>query len=153
MDDPAQDQATQNQQPVVQPTQPPVPMQPQPVPTAITPGISKEHAPIPTGSSISELVQSAESKIELQKEVAEAGVEVISNVPQLSAQDQKAGITLAKESAPVTTQPSGIVQLPIQKHDVLYGIKIHKKITDAVTWWLNSMLRQYKILERKQEEK
>lgn len=48
----------------------------------------------------------------LHPEVEKAGVEVAPQAPALTPDDQAAGLSLAKESTPVFTQPSGVVQLP-----------------------------------------
>lgn len=140
MNDPAQQPVPQI--PVDQASQPPV------VPAA-TP--HKEAEPIATHSQApDEFIQPSENiEPAITPEVAEAGVEVVSERPPLPDAAQKLGVTHAKESTPVQTQPTGQVQLPMTKQQAHQTLKLHKKVTDSIVWLAFLILRQFKITHQK----
>jgi hypothetical protein len=73
----------------------------------------------------------------LHPEVEQAGVEVTKEAPQLTAEDHAAGLSLAKESTPVSTQPSGAVQLPDgpMSQDQAQQIVKNGNVSDSKTWF------------------
>lgn len=155
----AQDQNTQSQavstptvvqQPTGQPIDKTTPIPPvsQAVPVSPVGQMHKEQelvqTPVPEA-----LVEPSETEPALHPEVEGAGVEKVSHVPDLTLEDKKAGLQLAKESTQVSTQPSGVVQLPMTEEETLKQLRFHRKVADSVSWWLISILRQFKMMHRK----
>ncbi len=120
----------------------------QPVARPIS-GVHKELGPI--GSS--ELIKPSEQEPVIPPEVAEAGVETVRDreTPQLTPHDGKAGLSHANEAVSVHTSPSGFVQLPKTEEEVKKELKLHHKIGNSITWFLTTLLRQWKMLNRKSE--
>lgn len=58
-----------------------------------------------------ELIKPSEIEPQIHPEAHEAGVEKVSDIPELTKEHEKIGIQHAKESVPVSTQPTGVVQL------------------------------------------
>lgn len=93
--------------------------QPQPQPTTPAPTtgsvgyVKKEAEPIPS----QEVIQLTEQEPVIEKELAEIGVEKVSSEPNLTLADQKAGLSLAKESNPHPTAPTGAVKLPMTEEE------------------------------------
>jgi len=93
------------------------------------------------------ILKPSEAAPKLHPEVAEAGVEAVSEKPELKEEHQKAGIEHAKESTPVKTEPSPGVVIPnapitgVKAREIL---KLHKKISNSVLWMAVSMIRQIK---------
>ena len=138
-----QTQVICSQQPVSQPqSQLPV----QQVPLAGS--INKEAGPVVI-QDVSEILKPTEPEQNIQEEVLEAGVEKVSDKPNLTPEHAKFGIELAKESTPVSTTPSGIVKLPMTEEEAIKNIKIHKKITDSARWYIWLILKQFKIMRSK----
>lgn len=82
----------------------------------------------------------------LRPEVKEAGVAVVNHLPELTLEDKKAGLSLAKESVIVSTEPSGIVQLPMTRVQAKAGAAVSAK--ESKKWWsvLNlKLLDRFKI--------
>ncbi len=82
----------------------------------------------------------------LSPEVKEVGVQKVPEMPQLTLEHENAGIQMAKESVPVITQPSGIVELPMTKME---ADKVGKAPKKSIYWMAVEILRQYKILGQK----
>lgn len=102
--------------------------------SAILGSVQKEQGPSVLVSEQTPLTATEKTPV-LHPEVKEAGVEVVSQ-PVLTAEDQKAGLSLAKESVPPITEPSGIVQLEYLKNagggssnSVFWLYKLMEKIT------------------------
>lgn len=81
--------------------------------SAILGSVQKEQGPAVLISE--QPLTASEQSPDLHPEVKEAGVETVSQQPKLMEEAQKAGLTWAKESVPVATDPSGIVQFEYLK--------------------------------------
>ena len=89
-------------------------------PPPVDVSVVKEHEP----EKISvEPIQPSETEPSLDKEVAETGVETVSESPQLSPDQKKAGVEYAKENMPVSTTPSGNIVLPMTEEEAIKIIK------------------------------
>ena len=97
---------------------PPQTAQQQPVPVGSS--VVKEHEP---ETVTVEPIQPSETEPSLDKEVSEAGVEKVSESPQLSEDQKQAGIAYAKEATPVSTTPSGNIVLPMTEEEAIKIIK------------------------------
>lgn len=131
--------------------------QPAPVaPMGAVSGPNKETSPLTRSSE--PLIRPSEEEPQLSSEVKEAGVEVSPNpeVPNLTYEDKKAGLSHAKESTPVATEPSGLVQAPfptpmtlVQAEEV---IKKDKNTNDSKLWLstlIRKLFRQFDVTEKK----
>lgn len=102
----------------------------QPVATPVgTP--QKEQQPV--SSEVSEFVKPSETEPVIHPELSEVGVEKVKEVPELTLEDKKAGLSAAKESVPVSTAPSGLVQLPMTEEEALRTIKT-TNVSDSRHW-------------------
>lgn len=81
----------------------------------------KEQQPVP--SEVSEFVRPSEVEPTIHPELAEIGVEKVKEVQDLTLEDKKAGLSAAKESVPVSTAPTGLVQLPMTEEEAKRTIK------------------------------
>jgi hypothetical protein len=130
MDDTAQNQNQVNDntqpQPVVQsqpiqtPVQPTAPVQPQSQPV-ITPvgGANKEVGVAP----VSDYVRASEAAVIRDREVSDAGIVEVEKEIKLEEAHEKMGVRLSAESTPVKTEPSGLVQLPMDEKETEKVIK------------------------------
>lgn len=121
MDDTAQKQKLANNnvqpQPVVPPpVQPPVPAQPQ---TSSVGTANKEVGVAPVG----DYVRASEAAVIKDREVSDAGVVEVEKEIKLEEAHEKMGVRLSAESTPVKTQPSGMVQLPMDEKEAQKVIK------------------------------
>ena len=82
---------------------------------------------------------------EIHQEVAEAGVEAVSETPHVTQQHQAIGITPAKESVPVQTQPTGVVQLPQTQQEAMHLLKKERDPKNSWPWLLTWLIRRFKI--------
>lgn len=96
-----------------------------------------------------EMVIPSEAEPSMHPEVAEVGVEKVREVPTLTLEDQKAGLQLAKESVPVSTQPSGLVDLPKDEKEAASFLKVHRDVKNAVVWLVAMLLRQFRQAHEK----
>lgn len=123
---------------------------------AATPHKEAEPVAISTQAS-AEFLKPSEVAPEISKEVAEAGVEAVSETPPVTPLHKQMGIEPAKESVPVQTQPSGAVQLPQSQEEAATLLKKNSDVRNSRTWWLTWFIRQFKISHSKeakaQEEK
>lgn len=103
----------------------------QTAPQSIPQKVQKEQEPFYSQEAIS----ASEHEPNLHPEVQEAGVEKISDKIDLTNEHFKAGIEHAKESAPVATQPRGIVQLPPTYQATEKLVKKYK-VSDSFKWFL-----------------
>jgi hypothetical protein len=127
----------------------PADLPPPPVFTPVSSAQGKEFAPVPTVQH--EGLRASEVEPELHPEVAEAGVEKVSEVPKLTLEDQKAGIELAKETTPVPSQSPYGISLPIPPQQ---AVVIAKKgnVKDSIAWLATLLLRQLKIVRMNKKE-
>ncbi len=125
---------------------PPIPSEPIAVsePPAPVGQSNKEAAPL---TMPQEMMQPSEAEPTLHPEVQEAGVVAVSDVPNLTLEDQKAGIEPAKESVPVSTAPKGVVTLPTQQQ--AEAVLKKNKVTDSIAWMATLVLR---VLKQKEEK-
>ncbi len=92
------------------------------------PVVHPEPVPVQT-----EVLTPSEQEPTLHEEVKEAGVEKVSQHPELTPEDKKAGLEASKEATPVVTQPSGAVKLPMTAQEAENAVK-HYSITDSAKW-------------------
>lgn len=95
-----------------------------------------------------EFLQPSEDLPQLTKELKELGVETTKAESSPTGEHQAIGIKPAGESVPVTTQPSGIVRLPMTKEEAKQISKTHG-IKDALRWLAALISRQLKIVQMK----
>ncbi len=115
----------------------------QPVSPALTTAIHKEAEPFST----EELMQPSERELTLHEEVEKAGVETRKEIPDLTLEDKKAGIALAKESIPASSQPLGMVK--IMTEEEAEKIAKEKKAGNSIVWLATSLWRQFKMMHQK----
>lgn len=134
------------------PAQQPVPQIPvdqtsqQPVVPAATPHKEAEPvANVPLESPAEYMKPSEVAEPVIPKEVAEAGVEAVSETPSFTPAHQQAGIAPAKESVPVQTQPTDAVQLPKTQQEAMRLLKKEKDPKNSWAWLLTWIVRQFKI--------
>lgn len=135
------DDQSQNQPSVV-----PVVPQPQAGPVQVSP-ISppqKEQQPVVSAAPQEELIKPSETEPVVYPELSEIGVEKVSEAPKLSVEDQTAGLSLASESTPVVTKPTGAVQLPMTEREAKQVLKMHKKIADSIVWMATLIIKHFK---------
>lgn len=104
---------------------------------------SKEAEPIGISNS-REHIRPTEHSIELDKEVKEAGVEAVSEEKQLTLEDKKAGLELAKESTPVPTQPTQTIKLPMSPQEAIQTAKSND-VGSAKVWLANLVEKVLKM--------
>jgi hypothetical protein len=164
MDDTAQkqNQANDNTQVQAQP-QPQVPVQPvaqTPSPEPITPtGTTKKEAEM---APVSDYVRPSEPEPIKDKEVVEAGIAEAERGIKLEEVHEKMGVRLSAESTPVKTQPSGMVQLPLDEKEAEklvkkgpgHNINLEKFIdglffADSVYGLAQLMMKHFKRIQSK----
>ena len=119
--------------PVVQPAAPVgVPQKEVGPPPVVVPDYIKPSGPEVEPSIPPELAQHVEAVINPER-------------PQLTDEDKKLGITLAKETVPVATAPTGMVQLPATEEEADLKIKTTKD-TDSEHWLLVLAKKMFKKL-------
>ncbi len=96
-----------------------------------------------------EWIKPSEKKPEIHPEIAEAGIKEVSELPELKEDHKKAGIELAKESTPVSTEPLGIVELPMTQTQASNIVKKNKDATNALVWLAILVLKQIKKMHGK----
>jgi len=116
MDDTAQKQKLANDNAQVH-TQSQAQPQPQVLPTG-TANKEVETAPV------SDYIRSSEPEMIRDKEVVDAGILEAEREIKLEEVHEKMGVKLSAESTPVKTEPTGVVQLPIDEQEAK---KIAKK--------------------------
>ena len=111
-------------------------------PVQPTGSAQKETGPV---GQVSEFVKPTEVAPQIHPEVREAGVVESPNpqTPKLTLEDKKAGLGLAKESTPVITEPTGLVNLPFDQTDVQKSKS--RSWTDALKWIVMMGFRQMKM--------
>ncbi len=139
----------QGKQQVPNPTQPPVQSSVQPQSQAPTPpagqvgSVQKEAAPV---KAQTEFIKPTEQAPQIDQELKEAGVESVPDIqkPNLTLEDKKAGLGLAKEHTEVPTQPQSSI-LQASGEDAKKILKTHKSFRDSVRWLALTVLRQLKV--------
>ncbi len=118
-------------------------------PTQPVGSVAKEQGPL----GVSEFIKpsGAESTPVIPPEVAEHGVETVTDYekPQLTQEHKEVGIHEAKESVPVSTQPTGSVQLPMTEEEARQTVKMHKKVSDSILWLAALILKHAKMVHQK----
>ncbi|HET9946878.1 MAG TPA: hypothetical protein VFQ63_02335 [Patescibacteria group bacterium] len=140
---------TASQQPNTQPSAPQNTQQVQPPHQGVTTTpVGKEHEAIGVVTPmVKESIPSVESVV--AQEVKDAGVEVVQEEPVLNQDHHAAGITLAKETTPVSTEPH-LVELP-GDYKAPQGINIfHQQVKKSVTWFRFLL---WKVLKMKEAQK
>lgn len=141
MDNQAQNQTPQQ----VQDLQDNQQIQPQVIPMPQTGLSQKEVEPI---TKKEPLIKASEEEPKLHPDVAEIGVETVSEKPQLKEEHQKIGMEHSKESTPVKTEPSDRVSFPMTAQKANEIVKSKKSIKDSILWLATSFLRQIKIISK-----
>ncbi|RJQ38387.1 hypothetical protein C4559_01175 [Candidatus Microgenomates bacterium] len=85
----------------------------------------------------SEIIKPSEPEPQIYQEAAEAGVEKVSEIPELTVEHLKAGIQHAKETTPVSTSPSGVVEFLKE----VEAKEASKKDTSNSIRWLWELLK------------
>lgn len=114
--------------------------QDQPVATPVS-APQKEQQP-----AVSEFLKPSEAEPVIQPELSEAGVEKVKEVPDLTLEDKKAGLEPAKESVPVSTTPSGLVQLPMTEEEAVRTIKT-TSVSDSRHWLAVLVEKVFQLLK------
>lgn len=96
---------------------------------------------------VEESVKPSEVEPKINPEVAEAGVEKVSHLPQLTPDDHKIGVKLAKESTPVSAQPSGMVRLPMTAEEAKRYAK-SGDVTSSKRWFAALIEKVYMQLNK-----
>lgn len=146
-----QNQIQQAQQQTVAPPQQNVSVA-QPIGTPLPtprPALKEQMPAVPVMTEAAPLIAPSETEPEIVKELADIGVEKVSHTPTITEDHKNAGLELAKESVPVTTAPSGMIQLPITEEEAVKTVKFHKKISDSIVWLAMIILRQIKIAHQR----
>ncbi|MCL5970068.1 MAG: hypothetical protein M1450_01005 [Patescibacteria group bacterium] len=106
------------------------------------PQIQKEREVLPGDHPSYELIKPSEPEPVIEKEVLETGVRSVNNDrPVLSEEVKSIGLTDAKESTPVSTQPSGLVQL---KEELLKEGADKQNPGSSIRWLLTEAIKQLK---------
>jgi len=139
MDNQAQNQTPQK----VQDLQDNQQVQPQVIPMPQTGLPQKEVEPV---TKKEPFIKASEEEPKLHPEVAEIGVETVSEKLQLEEEHQKIGMEHSKESTPVKTEPSDKVSFPMTVQKANEIVKSKKSIKNSILWLATSVLRQIKII-------
>ena len=123
-------------------------------PQVVTDSDQQRVQPVPVGSinketgPVSDYVKVSESEPEIHPEVAEAGVEAVSEEkPPLTEEHFKIGV---KEAIPEPKiEPSTDVHYPISQQQASQTVKVNKNITNSILWMANSVIRQLKKVHGK----
>jgi hypothetical protein len=99
-----------------QPVQPQVQTQPRPQISPIGIG-NKEVAPV------GDYVRASEAAVIKDREVSDAGIVEVEKEIKLEEAHEKMGVRLSAESTPVKTEPSGLVQLPMDEEEAQKQLK------------------------------
>ncbi len=112
--------------------------------------VAKEHGP---SVGVSEFIKpsGAEASPVIPPEVAEHGVEAVVNeeAPRVTEEQRQVGIEPAKESVPVLTQPTGLVQGPMTEEEARETMKIHKKVSNSIVWLAATILKHAQMVHQK----
>ena len=125
MDDTAQKQNQINDDAQVQtqpltPVQPPVPTQPQVQPQVTPTGTANKEV---GAAPVSDYVRASEAAVIRDREVSDAGIVEVEKEIKLEEVHEKMGVRLSAESTPVKTEPTGLVQLPMDEKEAEKVIK------------------------------
>lgn len=167
--DPAQDasvtpsSANPASEPIVSPATATPPVQDdvaaQPAPVAPPPVVPMPPAPAappakelePTSSApleMPDLMQPTELEPVLHPEVAEAGVEAVSQHPTLTIEDHRAGLQPAGDSIPHHTQPNGTVKLPMTPEEAVAAAK-NEPVENSKKWLGELIIKHLKTIHQK----
>lgn len=129
----------QNADPIVQatPVQPQTPVQPV-VPVTPVGSPNKEIGPV--GSVASEYIKLTDTEPQIDQDLEELGIEAKKENPDLTNEHKQAGIGYAKETAPVSSQPTGAVKLPMSEEEVADTLKTGQD--DDSGKWLAGLIQK-----------
>lgn len=119
-----------------------------PAPVSV-PQKEQESVLVSSGAGSVEGIKPSEPEPVIHPELIKVGVEQVSELPKLTAEQEKIGITLAKEAVPVSTAPTGTVQLPLTQQQAKKIVGFHKKVSESIVWLATLVLKQAKIMHRK----
>ena len=100
----------------------------------------KEYEPVSVAPVSAESITPSELEPQINPEVREAGVESVPHLPKLTEEHKNLGIEPAKESVPVSIQPSGKIQLPSKKE--AEDMKKKGGSGDSFYWLATEFLKQ-----------
>lgn len=103
---------------------------------------------LPVSAPVQEVMQPTEQAPRISPELAEAGVEAVSQTPQLTKDHAQLGITHAKESVPMPSVPSNAanIQYPMTQQQAL---SVPKKVSNSIAWLATLIIRQFKMKNTK----
>lgn len=110
---------------------------------SVSGGVTGKEQEIVGGESY---LEEAEKLPELAAEVERAGVKPVREEIELPS-GLPPGITPAGPATPVTTQPTGLVKLPLTEEQIQKAL--HRKIVDSILWLAYWCLRQIKIAHQR----
>lgn len=126
----------------------PITQAPAPAPVSV-PQKEQESVLVSSGGGTTEGIKPSEPELVIHPELTRVGVEQVSELPTLTAEQEEIGIRLAKEAVPVPQAPTGIVQLPMTEQEAKKVVRLHKKITESILWLARLVLRQVQIMHQK----
>jgi len=100
-------------------------------------------------ASVSDFVKPSETPVVKDKEVAEAGVQEVSQSVELSKEHEQIGVKQSAETTPVKIEPSETVQLPLAQEEAQKIVKTNKNIGNSIVWLAILMLKHFKMMHRK----
>lgn len=109
----------------------------------------QESVLVSSGAGSVEGIRPSEPEPVIHPELTKVGVEKVTEFPTLTIEQKKIGITLAKEAVPVSTIPTGTVQLPLTQQQAKKIVGFHKKVSESIVWLATLVLRQVKIMHQK----
>lgn len=109
----------------------------------------KEYQPV--GTSLSETIKPSEPSLQVNQELKEIGVQVKSDGINLTPEHIQSGLQHAGASTPVSTSPSGRVQLPTTAKQTKKKIK-NTKPTDSLRGLLLEILKSIQRMGLKEQK-
>ena len=117
--------------------------------------VSDQNQVTPSGSSlnkevgsVSDYVSHSEQAPKIEQELKEAGVETVSETPQLTQAHEQIGVKLSPESSkPNLETPIGQA-VPMSQAKAEQVIKTNKNIRDSILWFAILMLKNFKKMGR-----
>jgi len=103
----------------------------------------KEHGPVATGD-----LRPSGIEPEIHPELEQIGVKSVPEFPTVGPSEQNAGIRPAKESVPVQTSPSGLVQTPMTEEEARLTLK-HAKPTESSFGLATLIVKFFKSIHHK----
>jgi hypothetical protein len=116
---------------------------------------SDQNQVTPSGSSlnkevgsVSDYVSHSEQAPKIDTEVKEAGVEAVSETPQLTQAHEQIGVKLSPESSKPNLEASAGQTMPMSQTKAQQVVKTNKNIRDSILWFAILMLKNFKKMGR-----